>query len=147
MLRGKNDEYGKDAEFHFGYSDREISGIWQKFLPFLQNSLFWPLLLLIGENDEYRKDVEYWLNILPKNEELNSRDISNKNSVQKNIDLIAANHVSEIDSPFGSDYNAITVVDRHSEVDLGAGLKSVLAERLIKEIASKFYEKYTTTHS
>ena len=34
---------------------------------------------LMSEKEEYRKDVEYWLNILPKNEELNSRDISNKN--------------------------------------------------------------------
>ncbi len=34
LVRRKNDEYKKDAEFYFGYSDIEISGIWQKFLPF-----------------------------------------------------------------------------------------------------------------
>ena len=70
-----------------------------------------------------------------------------KKLIKKNIDLNVANHVSKTNSPFGSDYNAITVVDRHSEVDLGAGLKSLLAKRLIKKIASKFHEKYTTTHS
>ena len=34
---------------------------------------------LMSEKEEYRKDVEYWLNILPNNEELNSKDVSNKN--------------------------------------------------------------------
>ena len=34
---------------------------------------------LSSEKEHYRKDVEYWLNMLPKNKELNNLDIKNKN--------------------------------------------------------------------
>ena len=34
---GRYAQYEKDAESQCEYSDLEISGIWQKFLPFLQN--------------------------------------------------------------------------------------------------------------
>ena len=37
LLRGGKDEYKKDAEQYFGYSDLEISDIWQKFLPYVRN--------------------------------------------------------------------------------------------------------------
>ncbi len=70
-----------------------------------------------------------------------------KKLIKKNIDLIAANHISTKNSVFGSDYNTLTLVDRHSEIDLGSGLKSILAERLIMQIASKLYEKNTVTYS
>jgi hypothetical protein len=39
---------------------------------------------LLSEKEHYRKDVEYWLNILPKNKELNNIEIINKNiKIQK----------------------------------------------------------------
>ena len=40
LLRGRNDEYRKDAEFYFRNSDLEISGIWQKFLPFYPEIIY-----------------------------------------------------------------------------------------------------------
>ena len=36
-LYGRYAQYKKDAEFQCEYSDLEISGIWQKFLPFFRN--------------------------------------------------------------------------------------------------------------
>ena len=39
-LYGRYAQYKKDAEFQCEYSDLEISGIWQKFLPFYPKFIY-----------------------------------------------------------------------------------------------------------
>jgi len=60
---------------------------------------------------------------------------------RKNVDLMVANLVEGKDKPFGSDQNALILVDRDTETDLGQDTKVKLAANLIDQIAKRFYAK------
>ncbi|WP_413665903.1 bifunctional phosphopantothenoylcysteine decarboxylase/phosphopantothenate--cysteine ligase CoaBC [Microbulbifer sp. EKSA008] len=56
---------------------------------------------------------------------------------RKNLDMIIANDVSQSDSGFNSDHNAVTVIDADGQSRLAPALKTDLARQLIELIASK----------
>jgi phosphopantothenoylcysteine decarboxylase/phosphopantothenate--cysteine ligase len=60
---------------------------------------------------------------------------------RKKVDLMVANLVESKDKPFGSDRNALVLVDRNTETDLGQDTKVKLATNLIDEIAKRFHAK------
>ena len=60
---------------------------------------------------------------------------------RKKVDLIVANLIEGKDKPFGSDRNALVLVDRNTELDLGQETKVTLAVHLIDEIAKRFHAK------
>ena len=60
---------------------------------------------------------------------------------RKKVDLIVANLIEGKDKPFGSDRNALVLVDRNTELDLGQDTKVKLAVNLIDEIAKRFHAK------
>ena len=60
---------------------------------------------------------------------------------RKKVDLMVANLVESKDKPFGSDRNALVLVDRNTETDLGQDTKVKLATKLIDEIAKRFHAK------
>ena len=60
---------------------------------------------------------------------------------RKKVDLMVANLVESKDKPFGSDRNALVLVDRNTETDLGQDTKVKLATNLIDEIAQRFHAK------
>lgn len=66
---------------------------------------------------------------------------------EKNVDLIVANNVGGVDTPFGEDFNSLTLFDHQNEIDLGYGSKQMLADRLISEIAPRYYEKNSSSNS
>ena len=59
----------------------------------------------------------------------------------KGVDLIAANSVSPEDSAIGSDTNKVDLIDRSGTITLGPAPKTVVASRLITEIAERYHEK------
>ncbi|MEE2804502.1 MAG: bifunctional phosphopantothenoylcysteine decarboxylase/phosphopantothenate--cysteine ligase CoaBC [Pseudomonadota bacterium] len=63
----------------------------------------------------------------------------------KGLDLIVANTITSEDNPFGSDRNRLLIIDADSELDLGSGKKTLLAERLVIEIARHYRAKHPTT--
>jgi len=65
---------------------------------------------------------------------------------EKQIDLMVANHVGGEENPFGHDYNTVSLVDNQTEMNLLRESKQKLAETLIREIASRYYEKSSTTN-
>ena len=62
----------------------------------------------------------------------------------KNLDLIAVNHINESNNPFGGDYNHLILVSRSDEFDLGLQHKEKLGRDLIKQITQRYYEKNPT---
>ncbi|WP_444943190.1 bifunctional phosphopantothenoylcysteine decarboxylase/phosphopantothenate--cysteine ligase CoaBC [Microbulbifer sp. ZKSA006] len=56
---------------------------------------------------------------------------------RKNLDMIIANDVSQPDSGFNSDHNAVTAIDADGQSRLAPALKTELARQLIELIASK----------
>ena len=60
---------------------------------------------------------------------------------RKKADLMVANPIKGKDKPFGSDRNALVLVDRNTELDLGQDTKIKLAVNLIDEIAKRFHAK------
>ena len=65
----------------------------------------------------------------------------------KNLDLIAVNHVSNQNNPFGSDQNQLVVISATDESDLGRKSKTQLAAELVGVIARKFHERHKTQNS
>ena len=59
----------------------------------------------------------------------------------KKVDLMVANQVGGENSPFGRDDNALILVESQRETDLGRGSKQALAQRLVREIASRYHAK------
>ncbi|WHI44930.1 bifunctional phosphopantothenoylcysteine decarboxylase/phosphopantothenate--cysteine ligase CoaBC [Microbulbifer sp. JMSA004] len=56
---------------------------------------------------------------------------------RKNLDMIIANDVSQPNSGFNSDHNAVTVIDTDGQSQLAPALKTDLARQLIELIASR----------
>jgi phosphopantothenoylcysteine decarboxylase/phosphopantothenate--cysteine ligase len=65
----------------------------------------------------------------------------------KKVDIMLANHVGGENSPFGRDDNALILVESQGETDLGRGSKQALAQRLVREIASRYHAKHSTPDS
>jgi phosphopantothenoylcysteine decarboxylase/phosphopantothenate--cysteine ligase len=65
----------------------------------------------------------------------------------KKVDLMVANKVGGTSSPFGRDYNALVLVESQTETDLGSGSKQMLAQCLVREIASRYHAKHSTPSS
>jgi phosphopantothenoylcysteine decarboxylase/phosphopantothenate--cysteine ligase len=65
----------------------------------------------------------------------------------KKVNLMVANQVGGENTPFGSDDNALILVESQGETDLGRGSKKTLAQCLVREIASRYYAKYSTQDS
>lgn len=65
----------------------------------------------------------------------------------KGINMIAANRVSGENSAFNSDSNELTLIDRDGISHLSRCSKSLLAQKLTKEIARRYYETYPTKDS
>ena len=65
----------------------------------------------------------------------------------KGIHMIAANPVSSENSAFNSDSNELTLIDRNGISHLSRCSKSLLAQKLTKEIARRYYETYPTKDS
>lgn len=65
----------------------------------------------------------------------------------KNLDLIAVNHVSDENNPFGSDQNQLVVISATDEADLGRKSKTQLAAELVSVISRKFHERHQTQNS
>ncbi|WP_237067870.1 bifunctional phosphopantothenoylcysteine decarboxylase/phosphopantothenate--cysteine ligase CoaBC [Microbulbifer guangxiensis] len=58
---------------------------------------------------------------------------------RKNLDMIIANDVSEVDSGFNSERNRVTVIDPAGSTELPSSLKTELAEQLIQMIAARAF--------
>ena len=65
----------------------------------------------------------------------------------KGINLIAANSVSGENSAFNSDSNELVLIDRDGISHLSRCSKSLLAQKLTKEIARRYYETYPAKDS
>ncbi|MDH3281607.1 MAG: bifunctional phosphopantothenoylcysteine decarboxylase/phosphopantothenate--cysteine ligase CoaBC, partial [Gammaproteobacteria bacterium] len=63
--------------------------------------------------------------------------------VQKRLDMVIANQVDVPGVGFGSDDNAVIVIDRHASKELAAMPKSKLARVLIEEIADRYHAQKT----
>ena len=63
---------------------------------------------------------------------------------RKKVDLMIANHIEGKDKPFGSDRNALVLIDQNTEFDLGQDTKINLARILVTEIAKRFHAKNST---
>ncbi|HCK75766.1 MAG TPA: bifunctional phosphopantothenoylcysteine decarboxylase/phosphopantothenate--cysteine ligase CoaBC [Gammaproteobacteria bacterium] len=61
----------------------------------------------------------------------------------KGLDLIAVNQVDETNNPFGSEENHLILISKTDEIDLGRDSKTVLAEKLISEIAHRYHDEYS----
>jgi len=70
-----------------------------------------------------------------------------KKLAAKGIDMIAANAVSGDNNAFNSDSNELTLIDRNGISHLGRCSKSLLAQKLTKEIARRYYETYPAKNS
>ena len=66
---------------------------------------------------------------------------------EKKADLIVANTVGQGGVPFGGDFNSLILIDHRNEIDLGSGTKQLLADRLIMEIAPRYYATDPSSHS
>ena len=62
----------------------------------------------------------------------------------KKVDLMVANHIDGKNNPFGSDRNALVLIDQNTEFDLGQDTKINLATILVAEIAKHFHAKDST---
>ena len=60
---------------------------------------------------------------------------------------MVANQVGGENSPFGRDDNALILVESQRETDLGRGSKQALAQRLVREIASRYHAKHSAQGS
>ncbi len=65
----------------------------------------------------------------------------------KGIDLIAANPVSGDNSTFDSESNELTLIDHNGISHLSRCSKSLLAQKLTKEIAQRYHETYSAKDS
>ena len=65
----------------------------------------------------------------------------------KGLDMIAANHVGGASGGFGTDDNALTVIDRQGTTELGPGPKTRLAGQLIEHVATRFRESHPAEDS
>ena len=65
----------------------------------------------------------------------------------KGINMIAANPVSGENSAFNSDSNELVLIDRDGISHLSRCSKSLLAQKLTKEIARRYYETYPAKDS
>ena len=65
-----------------------------------------------------------------------------KKLTAKRIDLIAANPVSGDNSAFDSESNELTLIDHNGTSHLSRCSKSLLAQKLTKEIAQRYHETY-----
>jgi len=65
----------------------------------------------------------------------------------KGIDLIAANPVSGDNSAFDSESNELTLIDHNGISHLSRCSKSLLAQKLTKEIAQRYHETYPAKDS
>ena len=65
----------------------------------------------------------------------------------KGINMIAANPVSGENSAFNSDSNELVLIDRDGISHLSRCSKSLLAQKLTKEIAKRYYETYPAKDS
>jgi len=70
-----------------------------------------------------------------------------KKLTTKGIDLIAANPVSGDNSAFNSDSNELTLIDKNGISHLSRCSKPILAQKLTKEIARRYYETYPAKDS
>ena len=66
---------------------------------------------------------------------------------EKKMDLIVANAVCQGGAPFGKELNSLILIDHKNEMDLGSGTKQLLADRLIIEIAPRYYAKNPSSNS
>ena len=65
----------------------------------------------------------------------------------KNLDMIAANRVGQVEGGFESDRNALTVFWKNGEQHFKMTDKKLLAEQLIELIANKYHEKNSTQNT
>jgi phosphopantothenoylcysteine decarboxylase/phosphopantothenate--cysteine ligase len=65
---------------------------------------------------------------------------------RKRVDLIAANSVGG-GIAFGSDTNALTLIDNNGAIEIGPAPKLELARTLIAEIAERYHAKNSTQDS
>ena len=65
----------------------------------------------------------------------------------KKVDLMVANQVGGENSPFGRDDNALILVESQRETDLGRSSKQAHAQRLVREIASRYHAKHSAPGS
>lgn len=70
-----------------------------------------------------------------------------KKLTAKGIDMIAANPVSGDNSAFNSDSNELTLIDKNGISHLSRCSKPLLAQKLTKEIARRYYETYPAKDS
>ena len=70
-----------------------------------------------------------------------------KKLTAKGIDMIAANSVSGDNSAFNSDSNELTLIDKNGISHLSRCSKPLLAQKLTKEIARRYYETYPAKDS
>jgi phosphopantothenoylcysteine decarboxylase / phosphopantothenate---cysteine ligase len=64
-----------------------------------------------------------------------------KKLLQKNIDMICVNDVSQASQGFNSDYNAVTILSRNKQVQLPRAHKTVLAQQIMQQIREYLDEK------
>ncbi len=67
--------------------------------------------------------------------------------IAKGLDMIAANPVSGDNSAFNSEFNEISLIDKNGIIHLNRCSKNLLAQKLTKEIARRYYETHTTKDS
>ena len=70
-----------------------------------------------------------------------------KKLTAKGIDMIAANPVSGDNSAFNSDSNELTLIDKNGISHLSRCSNPLLAQKLTKEIARRYYETYPAKDS
>ena len=70
-----------------------------------------------------------------------------KKLTAKGIDMIAANPVNGDNSAFNSDSNELTLIDKNGISHLSRCSKPLLAQKLTKEIARRYYETYPAKDS
>ena len=66
---------------------------------------------------------------------------------EKKADLMVANTIGQGGAPFGKEFNSLILIDHRHEIDLGSGTKQLLADRLIMEIAPRYYATNSSPHS
>ncbi|MFA6036748.1 MAG: bifunctional phosphopantothenoylcysteine decarboxylase/phosphopantothenate--cysteine ligase CoaBC [Legionellales bacterium] len=61
--------------------------------------------------------------------------------IQKNIDMICVNDVSQTDVGFHSDENAVTILSKNKQIELGRAHKTILAKQIMEQIMEYLNEK------
>lgn len=91
-----------------------------------------------------KKTVPYVVGFAAETNDLETH--AQEKLVRKNIDLVAANLVSE-DRGFDADDNELLLIDRHDKMSLERQSKIRLARLLVQHISEKYHAKNTTKNT